>query len=119
MGRPINKHKATTDHWYTVAIGSSQCHISIDLVNREHKIRVGIWIPDDKMLYDKFFANKDRIEQSAGLHFNWDRLDDKKASLICTYIKGLDFNNQANYPELMKEILEKVLLIRRVFTPHL
>lgn len=119
IGKPINKHKATTDHWYTVAIGSSQCHISIDLVNREHKIRVGIWIPDDKMLYDKFYANKELIEQVAGIRFTWDRLDNKKASLVCTYIKGLDFNNQTNYPDLMQEAIEKVLLFKRVFTPYL
>ena len=118
-GKPINKHKATTDHWYTVAIGSSKCHISIDLVNKEHKIRVGIWIPDDKSLYDRFFANKDAIEQTAGLHFNWYRLDGKKASSVCTYINGLDFNNQANYKELMKKTLEKVLLFKQVFTPYL
>ena len=52
-GKPFNKHKATTDHWYNVAMGSSKCQISIDLVNKEHKIRVGVWIPDCKELYDK------------------------------------------------------------------
>lgn len=119
MGKPINKHKATTDHWYTVAIGSSQCHISIDLVNREHKIRVGLWIPDNKELFDKLYGHKEQIEQSAGIAFEWDRIEGKKASLICTYIKGLDFNHQDNYCDLMRESLEKVLLIKRVFSPYL
>lgn len=119
MGKPINKHKATTDHWYTVAIGSSQCHISIDLVNREHKIRVGLWIPDNKELFDKLCGYKEHIEQSAGIAFAWDRLEDKKASVICTHIKGLDFNHQDNYRELMRETLDKVLLIKRVFSPYL
>lgn len=119
MGKPINKHKATTDHWYTVAIGSSQCHISIDLVNREHKIRVGLWIPDNKELFDKLYGYKEQIEQSAGIAFAWDRIEGKKASMICTYIKGLDFNHQDNYRELMSEILDKVLLIKRVFSTYL
>ena len=119
MGKPINKHKATTDHWYTVAIGSSQCHISIDLVNREHKIRVGLWIPDNKELFDKLYGYKEQIEQSAGITFEWDRLENKKASMICTYIKGLDFNHQDNYRELMRDTLDKVLLIKRVFSPYL
>lgn len=47
-GKPFNKRKATTDHWYSVAIGSSEASISIDLVNKEHKIRVGLWITDNK-----------------------------------------------------------------------
>lgn len=37
-GKPFNKHKPSTDHWYTVAVGSSKCYISIDLVHKEHKI---------------------------------------------------------------------------------
>ena len=51
-GKPFNKRKATTDHWYEVAVGSSQCHISIDLVNKDHKIRVGLWITDNKDLFE-------------------------------------------------------------------
>lgn len=43
-GKPFNKRKATTDHWYSVAVGSSECQISIDLVNKEHKIRVGLGV---------------------------------------------------------------------------
>ena len=46
-GKPFNKRKATTDHWYSVAVGSSECQISIDLVNKDHKIRVGLWISDN------------------------------------------------------------------------
>lgn len=119
IGKPINKHKATTDHWYTIAIGSSKCHISIDLVNREHKIRVGLWIADDKSLFDRLHSNKEAIEQAAGMHFDWERLDSKKASLVCTYINGLDFNNQTNYPELMQKAIENVLLFKRIFMPYL
>ena len=47
-GKPFNKHKATTDHWYTVAIGSSKCNLSIDLVNKDNRIRVSLWISDRK-----------------------------------------------------------------------
>ena len=43
-GKPFNRRKATTDHWYNVAMGSSECSISIDLVNKEHKIRVGFYV---------------------------------------------------------------------------
>ena len=93
-GKPFNKRKATTDHWYSIAMGSSECHISIDLVNKEHKIRVGVWIYDNKELFDKFFANKNEIEKACGFELAWDRLENKKASLACTYIQGLDFDNQ-------------------------
>lgn len=118
-GKPFNKRKATTDHWYSVAIGSSSCHISIDLVNREHRIRVGLWIPDSKELYDSLYEHKVEIESKTELDLIWDRLDDKKASLVCTYIDNLDFNKQDNYTELMNSIIDIVLELRKIFKEYI
>lgn len=116
-GKPFNKRKPTTDHWYSIAMGTSECHISIDLVNKEHKIRVGLWIPDNKELYDKLYDNKDEIEAACGFELTWQRLDNKKASLVCAYIYGLDFDNQDNYPELINKSIDLVLTMRNAFVP--
>ena len=118
-GKPFNKRKPTTDHWYSIAIGSSECHISIDLINKNHKIRVGVWIGDNKELFDKFYANKDQIESACGFELEWNRLDNKKASFVCTYIPGLDFDNTSNYAELMNKSIDLVLTIRKAFVPFL
>lgn len=115
QGKPFNKRKATTDHWYNVAIGSSDASISIDLVNKEHKIRVSLWINDNKDIFDALFQRKDEIETALGFGLEWNRLDNKKASYICTYIKGLDFKKQDNYPMLMEQIVDLVLKMRNVF----
>lgn len=117
--KPFNKRKPTTDHWYSVAMGSSECHISIDLVNKEHKIRVGVWIDDNKELYDHFYAHKEKIENSCGFELYWDRLDNKKAALACTYIQGLDFDNHDNYPELINKAIDLVLTMRKAFVLYL
>ena len=118
-GKPFNKRKASTDHWYTVAMGSSECKIAIDLVNKEHKIRVGVWVYDNKELFDKLYAKKDEIEAACGFSLNWDRLDAKKATMTCTYIHGLDFDNPTNYPELMNKTIDLVLTMRNAFVPHI
>lgn len=34
-GKPFNIRKATTEHWYDIAVGSSEAHIAIDLVNKD------------------------------------------------------------------------------------
>ena len=114
-GKPFNKRKATTDHWYNVAIGSSEANISIDLVNKEHKVRVSLWIHDNKDLYDSLALRKDEIEETLGFGLEWNRLDNKKASYISAYIKGLDFKKQDNYPHLMEQIIDLVLKMRKVF----
>ncbi len=118
-GKPFNKHKATTDHWYTVAVGSSQCYISIDLVNKEHKIRVGLWVTDNKEMYDMFYSHREEIEAAFGEPLDWDRLDNKKASIFSTSIPGLNFNKQDNYPELIDMAIEKTVKLREAVKPFL
>lgn len=117
--RPFNKHKASTDHWYTVAVGSSRCYISIDLVNKEHKIRIGLWINDDKKLFDYFYENKAAIEEAAGAELDWDRLNNRKAAVICTTIPGLNFKKQENYHELMEKTIDTVIAMRTAFKPFI
>ena len=34
-GKPFSVRKPTTDHWYDVAIGTSEAHLAINLVNKE------------------------------------------------------------------------------------
>lgn len=118
-GKPFNKHKATTDHWYTVAVGSSQCYISIDLVNKEHKIRVGLWITDNKQLFDELYEHKTDIEKDFTEALDWDRLDNKKASVFSIDISGLDFNHQENYSILMNTAIDKVVKLRDAVRKHL
>ena len=81
-GKPFNVRKATTDHWYDVAVGTSEAHIAIDLVNKDHRVVVGLYISNNKDLFDKLFLNKESIEESLGLELVWDRLEGKKASRI-------------------------------------
>ena len=118
-GKPFNKHKASTDHWYTVGVGSSKCYISIDLVNKEHKIRIGLWVSDDKEMYDMFYSHKEEIEKSFGEPLEWDRLNGKKASVFSMDIPGLNFNKQDNYPELIEASIEKTVKLREAVKPFI
>ena len=117
--KPFNKRKPSTDHWYSVAIGSSNCHISIDLINRDNKIRVSLWISDDKDLYDTLYKEKENIESKFPYKIEWNRLDNKKASYVCTYIDGLDFNNQYNYKDLMNKSIDIVIDFKKVFKEYI
>lgn len=118
-GKPFNTRKATTDHWYDVAIGTSEAHISITLVNKESVIGVELYINDNKALFDSLYEKKAEIEIDAGFAFDWRRLDEGKASRIVHYIEGLNFDNHANYEKLINEVIEKVVVAKRVFRKHI
>ncbi|MGF3073568.1 DUF4268 domain-containing protein [Facklamia sp. P13069] len=118
-GKPFNVRKATTDHWYDVAIGTSDAHISITLVNKDGSIGVELYVRDSKDLFDNLYEHRDEIESKLGFNMHWERLDDKKASRIKSYIPGLNFNKQGNYPELMNQVIERVVKVRDIFKGYL
>lgn len=117
-GKPINVRKATTDHWYDVAIGVTGVHISLTLVNKDSCIGVELYIQDDKELFDKLFESKGEIEDKLGVELDWQRLDDKKASRILYRIPGLNFDDHSNYDVLMNEMIDKAVAFSKVFKKY-
>ena len=118
-GKPFNVRKATTDHWYNVAIGSSDAHIDITLVNKDSVIGVELYITDNKDLFDKLYQKKDEIESDLGFKLDWRRLNNSKASRIVTFIKGLNFDNHSNYNELMNKTIDLAVLMRDTFKKYI
>lgn len=118
-GKPFNIRKATTDHWYNVAIGTSDAHIDITLVNKDSLIGVELYITDNKELFDKLYERKDEIEQELGFNLDWRRLDNSKASRIVYHIKGLNFDDHSNYNELMNKTIDLAVLMRNVFKKYI
>lgn len=118
-GKPFNIRKATTDHWYNVAIGTSEAHIDITLVNKDSLIGVELYITDNKELFDKLFEKKDDIEKDLGFKLDWRRLDNSKASRIFYSIKGLNFDDHSNYNELMNKTIDLAVLMRDTFKKYI
>ena len=118
-GKPFNIRKASTDPWYNVAIGTSLATISINLINKESKATVELYIDDCKALFDKLYTNKQEIEDALGMDLDWRRLDNKKASRIVSSIPNLDFNDHSNYPMLMDDIVKRVVAMRKVFKQYM
>lgn len=118
-GKPFNVRKATTDHWYNVAIGRSGIHIDITLVNKYGYIGVGVYIDDDKDLFEQLLENKKDIEAELPFELEWDRLDGKKAARIKSSIPGLNFDEKDNYPMLMEKTIDRAKSMRDVFKQYL
>lgn len=117
--KPFNVRKATNNHWYDVAIGTTEAHVAINLVNKESIIVVELYIANNKDLFDKLYEYKDKIEEDLGLQLEWARLDNSKASRIKTNIDGLDFDDHSNYHELMNESIDMAVKFRDVFKKYI
>lgn len=118
-GKPFNVRKASTDHWYDIAIGVSRAHIELTLVNKGGFIGIGLYINNDKELFDSLERLKDEIESKIGLTLDWQRLNDKKASRIIYRIPGLNFDDHSNYDLLMNEMIDKAILFTKIFKQYI
>lgn len=118
-GKPFNVRKATTDHWYDVALGTSEAHVSINLVNKESVVCIDLYINDNKELFDILHSKKDIIENDLGFKLIWDRLDNGKASRIKYNIKGLNYDNHSNYDELMNKVIDTAVKMRDTFKKYI
>ena len=118
-GKPFNVRKATTDHWYDVALGTSEAHVSINLVNKESVVCIDLYINDNKELFDSLYSKKDIIENDLGFKLIWDRLDNGKASRIKYNIKGLNYDNHSNYDELMNKVIDTAVKMRDTFKKYI
>lgn len=65
------------------------------------------------------YQRREEIEAAVGFPLTWLRLDKKKASIVCTYIKGLDFKAQDNYEQLMNDSIDLVVKMRNVLPRYM
>jgi len=114
-GKPFNVRKATTNHWYSISIGTSEAHVSVSLINQDSNIIIELYVNDDKELFDKLYANREEIEAKFGHKLIWDKLENKKASRIKYYINGLNFDDHSNYDELIDESIDLATKMRDIF----
>lgn len=117
--KPFNPRKPSTDHWYSIALGTSKAHMNILLVSKDNYIGLDIQVNDNKEIFDKLSLKKDIIENEIGLNFDWQRLDNKKASRIIYKINSLNFDDKSNYNDLINTVIDRVLQIKPIFSKYL
>lgn len=118
FAKNFNKRKASTDHWMSLSVGSSACHISLSQIRKFNNAIVEWYIPDDKELYHKLLSHKDMIEKEAGLEFEWNELPEKKASRIIAY-KDADFDNKGDWNNQFDWMMDVAIRMKKVFVKYI
>lgn len=114
-GQPFNMRKASTDAWYDVAIGLSNAHISIELINKEGYIRIGLYITNGYDFFDKLFENKELIESELGLKLEWNRECRGDVCRVKYNLMGLNYDDHSNYEKLINTSIDIAAKMQKVF----
>jgi len=98
-------HKSNAQHWYTISIGSSLAHISLDLSINKKKISAGIYIHDSQELFDFLKKHEGEFNEKLGDDIEWYSPEDKKASRI-QCIRDWDSSDQSRQDGCYQWMLE-------------
>lgn len=63
--------KPLPHHWYDIAIGTTQCHISLTINTKTNNIHAGIYIKNNKDLFNKFYEQQNNMENMLNGHLTW------------------------------------------------
>lgn len=118
FSKVFNQRKASTDHWMTLSVGSSSCHIDILQIRKDSNIGVEWNIRDDKELYHKLYEHKSEIESEMGIQLDWRELPDKKASRI-VILKDADFENKDKWHEQFEWVMDIALKMKKAFKKYI
>lgn len=118
FAKAFSRRKASTDHWMTLSVGSSACHIDLLQVRKDNNITVEWYITDDKELYQKFYSHKADIESDMGMALDWRELPDKKESRILV-IHEADFDNKDKWPEQFEWAMDAAMKMKKAFKKYL
>lgn len=101
-------------HWFNIAIGSSECDITLTINTQKNSLGLALYIPDSKELYHKFFTYREDIERKLGFQMEWIENPDKKSSKI-VISHGTNFRNSGEWEDSFGWLLEKIEIVKSVF----
>ena len=104
-------------HWYNIAIGRADCHVSLIVDSQQDQIRCELYIPDSKELFQTFLSNKARIEAELQVPepLEWQELPGKKASRI-RISRGFSFADEPKWQDAFDWLLNSARKFKRVFS---
>lgn len=104
--KKFSLRKPHPHHWYDISIGTTQCHISLTINTKKNTINSGIYINDNKELYNKFYNNREKIEGLLGNELHWNVGSKDARFFVSKYIDII--SNEKNWEECFKWFCNEV-----------
>lgn len=117
-GTKLKFQKTYPQHWTDVSIGSSEAHVVLTINSQKSELGVELYIPNNKELYERLFAQKNAIELALGETPLWMELLGKKASRIKVTMAG-DFDDKARWESYSEWLLREAEKFQSVFPKYL
>ena len=122
--RFTNARVGQPQNWYSFASEQSKVFKYGTSFAANDRVRTEIYIDmgdqtKNKELFDKLFEQKEIIEKEFGNELTWERLDDKRACRICSYIDGSISADTTQLEEIKRWAIENMLKFKKVFPKYI
>ena len=107
----FRKRKAHPQNWYDISMGNSDFHLCMEIHFQKNDINAGLYIPDNKNIYNKLLENRAEIEKTLDAAVEWRNA--KKASRFLIS-KSIDINNPTNWDEACNWLMDICLKVKYV-----
>ncbi|MDY6024257.1 MAG: DUF4268 domain-containing protein [Candidatus Borkfalkiaceae bacterium] len=88
--------------------------ISLDLLVREEKLRINIYIRDDLAFYNYLERNKQDIESMVSVPLSWIKGERNSNTRRIAFFKPVEIGNVENYAETIDEVLPVIMEMKQV-----
>ena len=107
---------AHPQNWFNLAIGSSKCNICLEAKKQKQEATVGIYIYDDKSLYQNFESDRQAIETAMNCDLQWTQA--RKASRFFA-VKSFDMLDPSTWEEVFKWYIDKCQILKKTVQKYL
>ena len=103
--------RAHKDSWFDLAIGKSNCYISMNVQPSKSTVDIGLYIPDDKKYYAELSAQSEEIAAMFDCQLEW--REAQKACRILT-TKTIDPTREENLPVIFDWYINLAHIFKKV-----
>jgi hypothetical protein len=106
------------DHWLTLRIGTSICHVDVLNIQKSNEICVSIYIGNDKEYFDVLEQDKQAIEEEMGGELQWINNKDKIASSV-RLSKKANIKKVQERDSQFRWIIDNAIKLKRIAKEHI
>ena len=108
-----------------IGTGAGKSGISYNYVVWEHESAVELYIDrgkdadeENKAIFDNLYAKKEEIEAQAGVKFDWQRLDNKRACRIRKAFAVGGFKDESQWSEIINTTVDGMIKLEFALKPY-
>lgn len=101
-------------HWYSIAVGSSDAHISLTINTQEGRLGCELYIINDKNLFQFLQSKSSEIEQRIGAKLEW--IEAAKAARVKTVRNDFVITDRTRYAEHFEWLVTKTIAFQKTFS---